>query len=100
VGPSPALPRASEQLLGVVDAVDIEACFGEQVRVPPLAAGDVEHARADRQAEDVDDARHFLSVTPLAEERLVLVEVSLVEERCPPLVRTRTAWRQKKTGSR
>jgi hypothetical protein len=50
-----------------------------------LSAGGVEHASAEWQAEELEDASHLLAVVLEAEERLVLVEVPRVEERRPPL---------------
>jgi hypothetical protein len=40
-----------EERTGVVDAVDVEPRFGEEVRVPSLAAWDVENSRTGREAE-------------------------------------------------
>ena len=61
-----------------------------------LAAGHVEHARADRETEDVDESRDFLPIALGREERAVLEEIVGVECRLPPLAR----FLQKNTGSR
>jgi hypothetical protein len=82
-----AFSRSGKERLGKIDAVHVEPGVGEQVRVPPLSARDVEQPRAKREPEDVEDPGDFLAVALRGEERLVLVEVSLVEERQPPLVR-------------
>jgi hypothetical protein len=39
-----SLARNGEQILRVVQAVDIEAAFGEKMRVPALPAGNVQNA--------------------------------------------------------
>jgi hypothetical protein len=70
------------------------------VRVAALPASRVEHAGAERQAEDVEDASDLLTVARKAEQRLVLVEVPRIEKRRPPLRTSGTSRRQKKTGSR
>jgi hypothetical protein len=59
--------------------------------VAPLAACDVEKPRANGESEKVQDSGYFFTVALRVEERLVLVEVSLVEERQPPLIRAWTA---------
>jgi hypothetical protein len=70
------------------------------VGVPPLAAGRVHHARADREAEHLERARHLPAVTLEAEERPVLFQVLSVEEGRPPFGAARVRQGQKKTGSR
>jgi hypothetical protein len=59
--------------------------------VAPLPACHVEKPRANGESEKVQDPGYFLTVALSAEERLVFVEVSLVEERQPPLIRAWTA---------
>jgi hypothetical protein len=92
----PTLSRHVEQILRVVESVDIVSEFGEQVRVPTLAARDIEYARADRETKNFDESSHFLPVALGREEKPVLTEIVGVECRLPPLAR----FLQKKTGSR
>jgi hypothetical protein len=98
-----------EQRLGVVEAVDVVAGLGEQVRVAPLPAGAVEDARAGRQREQVDEPRDLPAVALRREERLVLLQVVGVEVGRPPVGgaglrapgrRRRARRAQKNTGSR
>jgi len=42
--PSASFLRDADQLLGIVEPVDIVTCFGEEMRMPTLAAWDVENA--------------------------------------------------------
>ena len=60
----------------------------------PLATGTIQDPCADRQLEDVDEARDLAAIAGQVEQRLVLEEIRLVEVRAPPLPG------QKKTGSR
>jgi hypothetical protein len=83
-----------QQLRRIVEPIHFVAGLGEQVRVPPLAAGAIQDARSDRELEDVDQAGDFTPVARQVEQRLVLEEIRLVEVRSPPLLG------QKKTGSR
>ena len=88
-------------MLGVVQPIDAKARLGEQVRVPTLAAWHVEHARAGRQREQLDETRYLAPVARQVEDRLVLEEVVRVEVRRPPFARVAVfAATQKKTGSR
>ena len=64
-----------------------------------LAARRVEHPRANRQAEDVEDAGYFPAVALETEEGFVLVEVAGVEKGRPPFAGS-PRLRQKNTGSR
>jgi hypothetical protein len=96
----PTLARTGEQRVGVIDAVDVEAGFSKEMRVPTLTTRDVEHTGADGEAKDLEDAANFLPIAAEAEKRFVFMEVAIVEERCPPLASVRTALAQKKTGSR
>ena len=66
------------------------------MRVPALAAWNVEHARAGWQAEQLDEARGLLAVALGREKWAVLQEVVGVEGGLPPLFR----FLQKNTGSR
>jgi hypothetical protein len=66
------------------------------MRVPALTARYIQHARADWQTEQIDEACNFLSIALGREEEAVLTEIVGVECRLPPLAR----FRQKKTGSR
>jgi hypothetical protein len=66
------------------------------MRVPALAAGDVEYPRVHRQLQQLDQTSGFTAVTLWSEERPVLEEVVSVERRLPPLA----LLSQKKTGSR
>jgi hypothetical protein len=69
------------------------------MRMPPLAAWNVEDARARRKAEDVDQARDLAAIALDGEERLVLEQILIVEVRLPPLGAL-FSGAQKKTGSR
>lgn len=89
-----ATRRGFQQLRRVIETVDVVAGLGQQVRVAPLAAGTVENASADREREDLDEARDLTTIANQIEQRLVLEEIGLVEVRAPPLPG------QKKTGSR
>ena len=82
--PVPALSRAREQVARVVEAIDVEAGFGEQMRVASLAARHVEHARAGRKAEHVDEARDLATIALERKERLVLEQILRVEVALPP----------------
>jgi hypothetical protein len=66
------------------------------MRVPALAAWDVEHARAGWQTEQLDEARGLVAVALGREKWAVLQEVVGVEGGLPPLFR----FLQKNTGSR
>jgi hypothetical protein len=55
------------------------------VRVPTLAARHVEDSGPERKAGDLENASDFLAVPLQAEERLVLQQISGIEERRPPL---------------
>ena len=102
----PRSARDVEQVLRVVEPVDVESRFGEQVRVAPLAARHVENARAGRQPEQLDQPRDFLPVALEREERLVLEQILRVEvrishhSRCFARALSRASRAQKKTGSR
>lgn len=95
--PGAALARVLEHLRRVIEAIDVEAGFGEQVCVAALAARAVENAGARGKSEQLDQARDFRAVALEAEERLVLEEILGIEVRRPPLV---GLARQKNTGSR
>jgi len=92
----PALPRDLEQVVGVVESIDVVARFSEQVRVPSLAARDVQHARADGKSKQLDEPRDFRASSFGCEQRAVLEKIVRVERRLPPLA----ALLQKNTGSR
>ena len=93
---SPTLACYPKQIFRVIQAVDLEARFGQKMRVSPLSAGNVENLRPRRQLEYVDESRDFLAITLECEDRLVLEQVVGVEVPLPPLV----LFFQKKTGSR
>jgi hypothetical protein len=57
------------------------------MRMPPLAAGNIEDARAGRRAEDVDQAGDLVAVALEREQRLVLEQVLGVEVCRPPVGR-------------
>ena len=80
----------------VVNAIDIVACFSQQMRVPTLAARNVEDARPNGQSQDVDKARYLAPVAFRSKKRLVLEEIVGVKRGFPPLA----AFLQKNTGSR
>jgi hypothetical protein len=69
------------------------------MRMPPLAAWNVENARARREAEDVHQARDLAAIALEREQRLVLEQILIVEVRLPPLGAL-LLGAQKKTGSR
>ena len=93
---SAALAGHRQQFTGVIETVHIVSRLGQQVRVSPLAARDVEYARSYGQTEEINETRRFLTIALRGKERAVLQEVVGVEGRLPPLARLR----QKKTGSR
>ena len=80
-----AMPCALEQFLRVVEAVDVESRFRQQMRVSSLPARDVEDARARGKTQDVHQARDFAPVALEGEKRLVLEQVLAVEVTLPPL---------------
>ena len=88
-----------EQVLRVVQPLNLEPRLGQQVRVPPLPARDVEDARARRQGQQLDEPRDLVPVTYEFEDRLVLEQVLRVEVAGPP-VRSLRSRAQKNTGSR
>jgi hypothetical protein len=57
-----ALSGNGQQLSGVVQAVHVQSGFGQQVRVTPLPARDVEYARCYRESKQLDEARRFLTI--------------------------------------
>jgi hypothetical protein len=69
------------------------------MRMPPLAAWNVENACARREAEDVHQARDLAAIALEREQRLVLEQILIVEVRLPPLGAL-LLGAQKKTGSR
>ena len=83
-------------MLRIVEPVDVVAGFRQEMRMSSLSAWHIENSRSGRQAEDVDQARDFLSVALEFEDRLVFEEVVGVEVRLPPFAFPA----QKKTGSR
>jgi len=91
-----ALFRAREEVRGVVETVDVESCFDEEMRVSSLPARHVEESRARRKLENLQQPRYFVPVTLEREDGLVLEQVLGVEVGRPPI-----GFRgQKKTGSR
>ena len=91
-----AFARNGEQLLGVIEAIDIESVFRQEVSVPSLPARNVQNARASRQAEQIDEPCYLLTISLGCEERSVFQEIVGVEGRLPPL----GCLPQKNTGSR
>ena len=85
-----------EQVLGVIEPIDVVSGLGEKVRVPALAARDVENSRSHWKAEHVDDPRCFLAIPLECEDGLILEQIMGVEIRLPPF----GGLFQKKTGSR
>ena len=86
-------------MLRVIEAIHAEARLGEEMRVPALAAWDIEHTSAGREREELDEPRDLAPIAREVEDGLVLEQVVRVEVGRPPLVRlSRRA--QKKTGSR
>lgn len=66
------MSRSREQISRIIEAVDVESRFGEQVRVSTLPARHVENAGAGRQSEDVNESGCFFPIALEREERLVL----------------------------
>ncbi len=66
------------------------------MRMTALSAGHIENSRADRQAQQLDESRCFVSIALRCKERPVLQEIMGVESGLPPLARLA----QKNTGSR
>jgi len=66
------------------------------MRVPPLAARDVEDSRRHWQSKQLDEARRFLTIALGCKKEPVFQEIMGIEGRLPPLTR----FLQKKTGSR
>ncbi len=85
-----ALARALQEIARVIESVDVESCFGEQVCVASLSAGDVEQARTGWKPEDVDESSDFMSVALEREQRLVFEQVLSVEVALPPFAPLRT----------
>jgi hypothetical protein len=57
-----SLSSNCEQLTGVIQAVHIVSGFGQQVRVTPLPARDVEYARCHRKPKQLNEPRRFLTI--------------------------------------
>lgn len=95
--PRAARPGEFQQVARVVQSIDVESRFGEEVRVATLPARHVEDARAGGQLQDLEQTRDLSSVTLEREERFVLQQVLGVEVRRPPVG---LRGGQKKTGSR
>jgi hypothetical protein len=55
------------------------------MRVSPLAAGAIEDAGSGRETEHVDESRDLEPIPREIEERLVFLQVAIVEIRGPPL---------------
>jgi hypothetical protein len=64
-----------------------------------LTARDVEHARAGRKSEHIDQTRRLTPIALEREQRLVLEQILIVEVRLPPFGAL-LGQAQKKTGSR
>lgn len=82
---SSARAGASQQLRRQIQTIDVEASLGEQVRMAPLTAGHVENVRPIRQAENVEQPRHFLTVALECEQRFVFAKIGGVEIMRPPI---------------
>jgi hypothetical protein len=89
--------RGREHVARVVDAIDVESGFREQMRVAAMSARAIQYPRANRQLEDVDQPRDFAPVARRIEDRFVFQEIAGVKVRGPPVGRR---FGQKKTGSR
>ena len=100
-----ALIEEGEEVGGVVESVHVEPGLSQQVRVPALAAWDVEDAGTGGEPEDLDETGDLAAVPLECEDRFVLEQVVRVEVRRPPFGRAaapagaRTRG-QKNTGSR
>ena len=103
--------RLTDQIPGVVQAIDAIAGVGQQRGVPALSARDIEDPRANRYTQDLDEPPDLPARRPLPKHRLVLDEVMGIEIRDPPLgpgrrepANARSSDErgsvQKKTGSR
>jgi len=99
-GACAALPRTGQQLGRVIETIDVKARFGEQVCVSALSARHIENARPRRQPEQIEQARHFATITLEGEQGLILEQILIVEVRLPPLVALLLPRAQKNTGSR
>ena len=60
--PSAALPCDVQQIPGVIQTVDVVAKLSQQMCMPALPAGDIEHPRSDRKTENGDEPRSFLAI--------------------------------------
>src|SRR5690349_10786533 len=96
VGARSASARDREHLPRIVEAIDIIASLGKQMRVTALPARYVEDSGSNRQPKDLDETGHFAPVALGSEERFVLEEIVGVKRGFPPLA----ALSQKNTGSR
>jgi hypothetical protein len=66
-GTSATLSRHSEQLTGVIQAVDLVSRFGQEVCVATLTARNVEYARCHRKSEQLYETRRFLTIALMRE---------------------------------
>jgi len=87
---SAPIAGARQQVARIIQTVDVEAGFGEQVRVATLAARNIEYARTSREPENLDQSRDFVSIALEREEGFVFEKVLAVEIALPPLVPLRT----------
>jgi len=85
----------ANEVLGVVEAINLESSFGEKMSVSSLPARDVKNSGSMRKAQNVNDTGCFVSVALEREDWLILEQIPGVEIRLPPL----GCFSQKKTGS-
>jgi hypothetical protein len=78
-------PGNGKQWTRIVDAVDVEPRFGEEMRVPSLAARNVEYSRPGRKAEQLDQPGNVAPIALRCEDWLVLEEILGVEVGPPPI---------------
>lgn len=72
---SSAFFRELDEMFGVVETINIKACFRQEMSVSALSTGHIENARSRRKAENIDQSRDFVPVTLRREDRLVLQQI-------------------------
>jgi hypothetical protein len=85
---------------GQIEPVDVKSGLGEQMRVPPLSARDVEDARSGRKSEQLNETSYFVAVTLEGEDGLVFEQVLSVEVGLPPFSGCGFAWHTDKINGR
>lgn len=62
-------------MLGIIEAIDIEAGLRQQMRVTPLSTWYVKNARAGWKSQDLYESRDFVPVALRREDRLILEQI-------------------------